>query len=87
MPEPNQTIEQVMEVKSRYEKMLLQQSNVIGVGVGYRQKAGQLTDELAIIVNVSQKQEPFSLTEEEILPTELEGVPVDVQEIGPMKAY
>ena len=54
----------------------------VGVGVGLRSRAGTLTDEVAIIVMVSKKHLRADLSSEDLLPDEIEGVPVDVQEVG-----
>ena len=69
-------------VKERYEESLMNYPGVVGVGLGLRQLKGSLTDEVAIIVMVRQKRGLDDLEAEEVLPRELDGVPVDVQETG-----
>ena len=69
-------------VRARYQEALLAKTNVVGVGVGLRSRAGTLTDEVAIIVMVSKKHLRADLSTEDLLPLEIEGVPVDVQEVG-----
>ena len=86
MDEKQTTIEQVTRVKERHEQELLRLANVVGVGVGFRHKHGQLTDEVALVVNVSQKKSVLELSQKDIIPTELEGIPVDVQEVGHIRA-
>lgn len=79
-------IEQARQVLRRHESELLGRANVIGVGVGLRQVGGQPTDEVAIVVLVRDKRPEASLAPEDLLPVDLEGVPVDVQEIGEVRA-
>jgi endonuclease G len=58
----------------------LQRPGVTAVDLGFKWSHGQMTDELAIRVHVSEKK-PFSeLSEEELFPKEIEGIPIDVIE-------
>ena len=57
-------------------------AGVVGVGVGYRQRHGKFTDQVAIVVMVRQKQSTDAIDPADLLPTELEGIPVDVQQTG-----
>lgn len=79
-------LEHAMAVKAKYEDELMRQPNVIGVGVGYRQRQGVMTDEVSIVVLVREKLAPQSLNDDTILPSELDGVPVDVQAAGDVTA-
>ncbi len=69
-------------VKRTHAESLLKMANVVGLGVGLRQRDGKLTDEVALIVLVRQKHPIDHLHPEEQIPASIEGVPVDVQEIG-----
>ncbi|RME76258.1 MAG: hypothetical protein D6784_06210 [Chloroflexi bacterium] len=80
------TLEQIRRVKARYEQSLLQRPNVVGVGIGFKMEHNRPTDTLALVVNVKQKLPAAELSPDDILPTELEGVPVDVQEVGTIRA-
>lgn len=82
----NESAKQASAVIQEYREQLLALPNVVGVGVGLRQKAGQWTDTVAIIVLVSQKQPLEALAVEQRVPVEIDGVPVDVQEIGSLDA-
>jgi hypothetical protein len=59
---------------------------VVGVGVGLREKAGQLTQEVALVVMVRKKVPLETLGAKDRIPAQLGGVPVDVQEVGELKA-
>ena len=82
----NEAIERVLQVKRQYEQVLLARPNVVGVGVGFKTEHGQPTNTLAVIVNVIRKKSLDDLDQEDVLPTELDGVPLDVQEVGSIKA-
>ena len=82
----SEIIEQAMNIKARYEKSLLKLANVIGVGVGFKEINNELTDRIAIIVNVTEKKPLAELSAHDIVPQELDGVITDVQEVGQIKA-
>lgn len=75
-------ISRAIEVKQKYQDELLARPGVVGVGVGMRQREGRFLDEVVIVVTVTKKYNPAALNKDDLLPTELEGVPVDVQEGG-----
>jgi hypothetical protein len=79
-------LERAMAVKKAHEAELLAYPNVVGVGVGRRVRGGDQTDEIGLIVLVSVKHPLTLLAEEHRIPNELEGVPVDVQEVGRLTA-
>ena len=75
------------DVKQRYQAEILAKANVVGVGVGFRSRNNKLTEEVAIIVLVTQKQARAELAAEDFVPNQIENVPVDVQEVGDISAY
>jgi len=75
-----------MEVKARYEAALLKKANVVGVGVGFREQGGELTGEIALVVNVTRKLPATQLSPQDIIPDRIEGIPVDVRETGAIRA-
>lgn len=79
-------LERARRVKARHEAVLLKKANVVAVGVGYRQRGGSPTREVCITVSVSKKQPLDELDPREVVPAEIEGVPVDVQETGEVRA-
>jgi hypothetical protein len=82
----NEELDRLREIKAVYEADLMRKANVVGVGIGLRQREGEPTRELAIIVSVTHKV-PFSrLSPGDVIPRELEGVPVDVQAVGELRA-
>ena len=77
--------EHVKSVKETHERELLAKQNVVGCGVGYKFVDGKRTDKLAIVVMVRKKTPEGLLELEEIIPREIDSVPVDVQEVGELR--
>lgn len=73
-------------VKRQYQGELMAKANVVGVGVGFRTRGGERTDEVALVVMVTQKLPRSQLKPEDVLPRQIEGIRVDVQEVGPIIA-
>ena len=80
-------VERVKAVKAIHEHSLLAKPNVVGVGVGLRQRGGQFTDEVCIVVSVRQKAPNEQLSPADRIPTQIDGVPVDVQVTGEIRAF
>jgi hypothetical protein len=72
----------LLEVRTRHEAELMRYPNVVGVGDGIRMRDGKPTGQAAIIVYVERKLPRKDLAERDLLPAEIEGVPVDVVETG-----
>jgi len=79
-------IRRALAVKARHEAQLMRKANVVGVGVGFREWGGRLTDEVALVVNVTRKLPSSQLAPQDLIPGEIEGVPVDVREVGQISA-
>jgi hypothetical protein len=86
MADIKQALERAAQVKARFETELLSKANVVGVGVGFVSKAGQLLDQVGIVVNVRRKVPLDELAAEDVIPAELEGTIVDVNEVGEIRA-
>ena len=72
----------IRAVKQAHEGQLMGMANVVGVGIGFRTCQGLRTNEPALVVMVSRKIPPELLNPGERIPAEIDGVPVDVQEVG-----
>ncbi|MEJ2266163.1 MAG: hypothetical protein P8X95_22175 [Anaerolineales bacterium] len=64
----------------------MSKANVVGVGVGFRQKGGQQTQDVSVVVMVEKKVPPSQMSAQDLIPPQIDGVPVDVQEAGQIKA-
>lgn len=78
--------EKARVVKEKFEAELLKLENVVGVGIGLRKKDGIYTNEVALVVMVKKKVLEIELAQADLIPQELEGFKVDVQEIGEVRA-
>ncbi len=81
-----QAIQRAQEVKRRREAELMRKANVVGVGIGFRTRGGQRTDEVCIVVSVTKKLPTSELKRSDVLPTSIDGVPIDVIETGVIRA-
>jgi len=79
-------LERLKAVKAAHEADLMRKVNVVGVGIGLRQREGKLTDEPVIVVSVIRKAPLSQLDSGDVIPRELDGIPVDVQAVGRLRA-
>ena len=85
--ERQRAIDQALAVKDKFKDDLLSRENVIGLGIGMQTVGGQQTGEVALVVLVTHKVPLASLASQDLLPTEIEGVPIDVQEVGEIQPH
>jgi hypothetical protein len=83
----DQQVEALTAVQVKHMDKLMSYPNVVGIGIGFAQDGEQQTNVPAVIVMVSEKLPMAQLAEEEVLPKELDGVRIDVQETGGFLAY
>jgi hypothetical protein len=83
----DEQMDRLRAVKARHESDLMRKANVVGVGIGFRKYGGEVTDELSIVVSVTHKAPGWALNPEDRIPSELDGVPVDVQAVGKLQAF
>lgn len=76
----------IAEVRARHEAELMRYPNVVGVGDGICTKKGKPTGEPCLVVFVARKIPPKKLAKDQILPSRIEGIPVDVVEVGRIEA-
>jgi len=82
----NEKVKRASEVQARYADELMSKQHVVGVAVGYATAGGTRTPDIGVIVMVDQKLPLDQLSLEDQIPTELDGVRVDVQETGAFSA-
>jgi hypothetical protein len=79
-------IRQAATAKDLHQARFLSQPNVVGVGIGLRQRGGRVLDELCVVALVRRKRPRTALAPDAIVPAEIEGIPVDVLEVGDLRA-
>ena len=76
----------IAALRMKYEAELMRYPNVIGVSEGIRMKRGKPTGEPCLVVYVKRKVPRARLGKGEVLPRKIDGVPVDVVEVGAVEA-
>ena len=74
-------------VQAKYSEELMQRAHVQGTAVGLAKVDGKLTQIIAVVALVDEKLPESELAPEDICPKQLEGVRVDVQEVGVLRAF
>ncbi|MEX0788323.1 MAG: hypothetical protein WD906_01875 [Anaerolineales bacterium] len=69
-----------------HQEKILSKPNVVGVGVGLKSRSGRATGELALIALVRRKVPEAALAPQDLVPSEADGVPTDVMEVGYLRA-
>ena len=77
----------IIEVKAKHKMKLLKMQNVVGMGYGLKYKSGKRTDRDCIVVFVRKKVDLSELRSRDVIPEDLDGVAVDVKEIGILTAH
>ncbi|GAB1420653.1 hypothetical protein MASR2M15_07620 [Anaerolineales bacterium] len=78
--------QELTRVQLKYIDELMEKAHVQGVAIGLIKKDGEFTGEKGIVVMVDEKVPLDELDEKDIIPQELEGIQVDVQEFGKFSA-
>ncbi len=82
----NNTIEHARSLLPQRVNELLGRANVVATGVGYKMVGGQRTETASIICSVEKKLPASSLSAKDLIPREVDGIPTDVIETGPIRA-
>lgn len=77
-----ENIEKIAALQDKYSPKLMTYPNVVGTGIGLRQRQDKTTDELCLVVMVSKKLPANKLPAGDILPRELDDIGIDVIETG-----
>ncbi len=76
-------LERARQISRAHSDALLSKPNVVAVGVGYREGS---QSELMLVVMVEHKLPLSALAEDEIVPSEIDGLPVEVRVVGEVSA-
>jgi hypothetical protein len=70
------------DVLRKHAEELLSKPGVYAVGLGEKVSKGKRTGKKALICSIKQKKPMAQLTQEELIPQDVDGVPTDIVEIG-----
>jgi hypothetical protein len=73
-------VDEVIAAKRQVEEELLARPGVTGVGVGFREVGGELTDETVIRIYVEAKRPADEVPSDLLIPSEINGHRTDVVE-------
>jgi hypothetical protein len=79
--------ELVSQTKKKYTTELLAKPNVVGVGIGMKETAGESTGEMSVVVMVRHKLPLEGLQPGVAVPAAVDGVPTDVIQVGDLRAW
>ncbi|MGV2437497.1 MAG UNVERIFIED_CONTAM: hypothetical protein LVT10_23480 [Anaerolineae bacterium] len=80
-------IEEAFEIKRAITNSIMAKRNVVGLGVGYKNRLGESTGKnLVVILLVQQKKPKAALTADDFIPPSINGVKTDVIEVGIFRA-
>lgn len=77
-PEREEQIRRAESVRAENLERLRRFPNVVGTGVGFKEVRGEVTPRVALRVYVARKLPLEDMAPEDILPLEIDGIPVDV---------
>jgi hypothetical protein len=83
----NNEILKVREIRRTIGEPMLENPNVVAIGIGYKTVAGKITTTPSIIYSVKKKLPASTLSKKEIIPSAYEGIPSDIIETGIIRAY
>ena len=76
----------IRRIKEAHKEEVMARPNVVGVGIGFRQSGGRVTDEVAIVTLVRRKIAEAGLPPGALVPPQLDSVRTDVVEVGELWA-
>jgi hypothetical protein len=79
--------QKISNIQAKYANELMAKAHVVGLGVGMAKVGGEYTNEMALVVLVDKKVPMEELAPEDRIPAEIEGVRVDVNEVGVIEAF
>ena len=72
--------------QTKYGEDLMSKAHVQGTAIGLEKADGKYTSRVALVVLVDKKLPLEELAIKDQIPEELDGVPIDVQEVGVLSA-
>ena len=82
----NGNMDSLRDTLAGVRRELLAREHVVAAGIGYKTVGGRRTDALSIICSVVKKVPDSRLATRDRVPGEIQGIPTDVVETGPLRA-
>jgi hypothetical protein len=79
-------LEHVAQAKQMNKQQIMAKPNVVGVGIGYRERGRRITDELCVVALVRRKLPMSALHPADVVPKQVQDVATDVLEVGVLRA-
>lgn len=83
----NPELARARAAKKKHEHSLLKKANVVSIGIGNYTRDGEPTQETALIIGVTHKVPLKQLGPKDRIPKTLDGVLVQVREVGEIQRY
>jgi hypothetical protein len=77
---------QIRSVLKNNRTQLLKRANVVATGIGYKETGGTKTSTLCIIFSVKEKLPASRLSDQDLVPSTVNGTPTDVVQTGVIRA-
>ncbi|RMH65832.1 MAG: hypothetical protein D6677_01505 [Calditrichaeota bacterium] len=81
------TVQTARAILREARGMLMEKSNVVATGIGYKIVNGRMTDQLCVVCSVDRKQAVQNIALKNRIPMELDGLPTDVFTTGPLTVF
>jgi hypothetical protein len=80
-------IREISELRKTNQSAMLKKRNVVGVGVALKETAGQKTSDLSLTVLVHEKMAKQDISDNDMIPAAIDGIPTDVVRVGKVVAF
>ena len=79
-------LNRIRRILSAHRRRLLERTNVVATGIGYKETGGTKTDRLCIVCSVTEKVPAARLSAQEMIPSAVDDTPTDVIQTGIIRA-
>jgi hypothetical protein len=73
--------QELQQIREEVERELKQIPGVVGVGIGFRITGGETVEQIVFQVFVEEKKSPEEIPPEQMIPSEIRGIPTDVMTV------
>lgn len=76
----------IEDVKKEFQEKIFKKANVVGVGIGYKFREKEKTDEMCIVCLVEKKINIEKLKKRDIIPEKIKEFKTDIMQVGKLRA-